>query len=175
MRYAFSNIAWKPHDDPNVLSLLKERGIGGIEVAPTRVWPDWEGATPTAARRYGRRLRSLGFEVPALQAVLFGKPDAQLFDGGNATAFVSHLTYVAELAEAAGACFPKRTSCAIKSLPTGLAWITTRSPTFRSFRVALAPLLTNDVSGAIFTTCTRSRDSSCARAPRRHAASSISG
>ena len=103
MRLAFSNIAWKPHDDASILSLLKDRGIGGIEVAPTRVWPEWDGATPGAAERYGRRLRSLGFEVPALQAVLFGRPDAQLFDGGDGSAFVAHLTRVAELAEALGA------------------------------------------------------------------------
>jgi D-psicose/D-tagatose/L-ribulose 3-epimerase len=103
MRVAFSNIAWAPHDDPDVLALLKEQGIEGIEVAPTRVWPNWEGATPAAAERYGRRLRSLGFEVPALQAVLFGRPDARLFDREGLPTFVSHLTQVAELAGALGA------------------------------------------------------------------------
>jgi D-psicose/D-tagatose/L-ribulose 3-epimerase len=100
---AFSNIAWAPHDDPEVLTLLRGQGIVGIEIAPTRVWPNWEGATPTAAHRYGNRLRSLGFAVPALQAVLFGRPEARLFDREGKLAFVSHLTQVAELAGALGA------------------------------------------------------------------------
>src|SRR6266536_4982671 len=38
---------------------------------------------------------------------------------------------------------PKRTSCAISLLPEGSAWITTLSPTFKSFRVAAAPLFSN--------------------------------
>lgn len=103
MRFAFSNLAWTPHDNSEVLSLLRAEGIAGIEVAPTRVWPDWEGATPAAAEHYGRRLRNLGFEVPALQAVLFNRPEARLFDPEGAPLLVSHLTLVAELAGALGA------------------------------------------------------------------------
>jgi D-psicose/D-tagatose/L-ribulose 3-epimerase len=100
MKIAFSNIAWQPHDDLSVLALLKDKGIAGIEIAPTRVWPKWNGATAKAAERYGKWLKTLGFEVPALQAVLFGRPDAQLFDAEGASAFVSHLAYIAELAQA---------------------------------------------------------------------------
>jgi len=103
MKLAFSNIAWTPHDDLDVLSLLKKHDITGIEVAPTKVWPNWKGATPAAAECYGSRLRSLGFEVPALQAVLFDRPEARLFDHEGVFSFVSHLTYVAELAGALGA------------------------------------------------------------------------
>ena len=33
LRFAFSNIAWTPHDDPEVFSLLRRHGIEGIEVA----------------------------------------------------------------------------------------------------------------------------------------------
>lgn len=103
MKLAFSNIAWTPHDDPDVLALLREHGIAGIEVAPTRVWRNWEGATPAAAHAYRSRLHSVGFDVPALQAVLFGRPEARLFHREGEVAFVSHLTHVAELAGALGA------------------------------------------------------------------------
>ena len=103
MNFACSNIAWTPHDDPGALSLLKEQGIAGIEVAPTRVWPEWQGATPASAERYRCRLLDSGFEVPALQAVLFGRPDASLFDPAGVPRFVSHLTRVAQLAGALGA------------------------------------------------------------------------
>jgi len=103
MKLAFSNIAWAPHDDPDVLALLSRQGIAGIEVAPTKIWPKWEGATPTAAQTYRSHLRNLGFDIPALQAVLFGRPEARLFDRDGEVAFVSHLTYVAELAGELGA------------------------------------------------------------------------
>ena len=103
MRIAFSNIAWARHDDPDVLSLLRREGITGIEVAPTRVWPNWEGATPAAAERYGKTLRGLGFDVPALQAVLFGRTQVHLFGEDGGAALTSHLIHVAELAGALGA------------------------------------------------------------------------
>lgn len=103
MKLAFSNIAWTPHDQPQVLELLQRHGVGGIEVAPTKVWPDWQGATPQAAMRYGNQMRESGFEIPALQAVLFGRPEARLFDADGETALISHLTHVAELAASMGA------------------------------------------------------------------------
>jgi len=103
LRFAFSNIAWTPHDAPDVFRLLRERGIGGIEVAPTKVWPDWQGATPAAAAEYRRRLEGEGFAVPALQAVLFGRPHARLFDAAGEAALADHLLAVAEVAGAFGA------------------------------------------------------------------------
>jgi sugar phosphate isomerase/epimerase len=103
MKLAFSNIAWSPHDQPQVLELLQGHGVAGIEVAPTKVWPDWQGATAQAAAQFGNRMRESGFEIPALQAVLFGRPEARLFDADGETALIAHLTHVAELAASMGA------------------------------------------------------------------------
>lgn len=103
MKLAFSNIAWSPHDDPGVFQMLRANGISGIEVAPTKVWPEWKGATLRAASDYASRLRSEGFEIPALQAVLFARPAARLFDVAGEAALVAHLSFVAELASALGA------------------------------------------------------------------------
>ena len=103
LKMAFSNLAWTPHDAPSVLRLLRERGIRGIEVAPTKVWPAWEGATPAAAAAYRRRLEDEGFVVPALQAILFGKTQARLFDADGEKALAEQLSLVAALAGALGA------------------------------------------------------------------------
>jgi len=103
LRFAFSNIAWTPHDAPHVFQLLRRQGIGGIEVAPTKVWPDWQEATPAAAAEYRRRLQAEGFAVPALQAVLFGAPRARLFDAAGEASLRNHLLRVAEIAGALGA------------------------------------------------------------------------
>lgn len=103
MRYAFSNIAWSPADDADVFALLRSHGVTGIEVAPTKLWPDWAGATPAAARAVKGRLADAGFEVPALQAVLFGRPAARLFGADGARELCAHLASVAELAGAIGA------------------------------------------------------------------------
>ncbi len=103
LRFAFSNIAWTPHDAPAALALLRAHGILGIEVAPTKVWPDWAGITLAAAAEYRRRLEGEGFVVPALQAVLFGRPQARLFDADGEAALSEHLADVAALAGTLGA------------------------------------------------------------------------
>lgn len=101
MKKAFSQIAWSMPDAPAVHALLLAHGFTGIEVAPTKIWPDWVGATPAAAAAYQRALAAEGLTVPALQAILFGKPNARLFGTPEQQAeFVEHLTLVAQLANA---------------------------------------------------------------------------
>jgi sugar phosphate isomerase/epimerase len=102
-RLAFSNIAWEPEEEPQVLPLLRSAGITGIEIAPTVLWPRWEGATPEAARAYRRCLEDEGFVVPALQAILFARPLAALFDPRGDAHFLDHLGRVAALAGGFGA------------------------------------------------------------------------
>jgi sugar phosphate isomerase/epimerase len=82
---------------------LREHGVQGIEIAPTKVWPDWVGATPEAARAYRTKLEHMGFTIPAMQAVLFGRPEARLFDKQGHIALIEHLTAVARLSEVLGA------------------------------------------------------------------------
>ena len=76
-KLAISNIGWEIGDDPDVIKLLGDSGVGGIEIAPTKIWPEWIGATEKAAKEYRSRLNSEGFEVPALQAIVYGKPELQ--------------------------------------------------------------------------------------------------
>lgn len=105
MKLAVSNIGWQRHDDPAVLSQLRAAGVEGVEVAPTKVWPGWQGASAESARSYRAFLLEQGFAVPALQAILFGKPELSLFAPSDAErrAFVAHVQGVADLAQALGA------------------------------------------------------------------------
>jgi D-psicose/D-tagatose/L-ribulose 3-epimerase len=102
-RFAFSNIAWTPHDDPRVFALLRQHGITGIEVAPTAVWPGWDGSSTAAASDYRAFLSDQGFAVPALQALLYARPEARLFDDHGEAQLLTHLAHVAAIAGALGA------------------------------------------------------------------------
>lgn len=103
MKLAISNIAWDKHDDPEILSGLCDRGVRGIEVAPTKIWPEWKGANAKQAGLYKQHLSSLGLEIPAMQAILFGRPELQLFDKNSHKAFLDHIKNVADLAAGFGA------------------------------------------------------------------------
>ena len=108
MKLSVSNIAWNcvpdRDEDEAVLALLLANGATGIEVAPTKLWPGWDGATESAAKTYRNRVKSLGFEIPALQAILFEKPHLQLFgDASSRSQLLQHIEQVAILAAALGA------------------------------------------------------------------------
>ena len=103
MKLAISNIAWERHDDPKVIQQLRGYGVQGIEVAPTKLWPNWEGASQKGAELYRKRMAEEGFEIPALQAILFGRPDLQLFQPESHKGFMEHIKLVADLAAGLGA------------------------------------------------------------------------
>ena len=101
MKLAFSNIAWGPDEDHEVLGLLRANQVQGIEVAPTRLWPSWEGATPAAAAAYARAMDEAGLQTPSLQSLLFGRPDLQVFGSPcQQKDLITHLARVANLAAA---------------------------------------------------------------------------
>lgn len=103
LKLAVSDIAWAQHDDPAVFSLLKQYGVSGIEVAPTKVWPNWEGATISNAEAYRKQLQDNGFTIPALQAILFGKQELNVFSSETHKALFSHLDFISSLGCALGA------------------------------------------------------------------------
>lgn len=104
MKLAVSNIAWDASEDAAVLELCARLGVTGVEVAPTRLWPDFRGATPEAAAEQRAWFRERGFEVPALQSLLFGRPELRLFGEPEVQAqLLAHLTNVAELGRGLGA------------------------------------------------------------------------
>jgi sugar phosphate isomerase/epimerase len=86
MKLAVSNIAWPKEQDAAVADVLKAHGVTGIEVAPTKVWPQPLDATDADIDDYRRSWNDRGFEVVAAQALLFGRPDLTLFDSAEVRA-----------------------------------------------------------------------------------------
>lgn len=104
MRLSVSNIAWPAELDDEVLPWLSSHGIGALEVAPSRVWPNWEGIRTESTREFRRRIESVGIVISSLQAVLFQKPDLHLFRSVESRQAMSgHLRRCADLAVELGA------------------------------------------------------------------------
>lgn len=103
MKLAISNIAWEVHNDMSLLAELSKLGVQGIEVAPSKIWPQWQGATEAAAQQYRKFMQEHGFTIPSMQAILFGKPELQVFDKTTHAAFLEHVKLLADIAAALGA------------------------------------------------------------------------
>lgn len=79
MQLTISNIAWRRADDAAIAELLRELGVDAIEVAPTTIWPRPLEVTEAEAAGYRSWWERRGIRIVALQALLFGRPDLQLF------------------------------------------------------------------------------------------------
>jgi sugar phosphate isomerase/epimerase len=104
MKLSISNLAWETTDEKAVLRLLADKEVVGIEIAPSKVWPNWQGITPHHVRRYRDDLLTQGFQISALQAILFGYPNYRLFGSSQERRdTMNHLRFVSDLAEDLGA------------------------------------------------------------------------
>jgi D-psicose/D-tagatose/L-ribulose 3-epimerase len=104
VKLAVSNIAWPAAADEEAVKTLRHACIRGIEIAPTRLWPEWTGASLPAAEAARAQYAAMGLSVAALQAILFGKPEYKLFGArAEREGLANHLRFCAEMAAALGA------------------------------------------------------------------------
>lgn len=80
MKLASSNIALPAYDHVHELGGLREMGLEGVEVAPSRVWRDtWHGLTTRHVETYRKEVEAAGLEVVGLHSLFFDHPDLGLF------------------------------------------------------------------------------------------------
>jgi D-psicose/D-tagatose/L-ribulose 3-epimerase len=104
MKLSVSNIAWPIELDSFALEFIAAQGIRAIEVAPTRVWPHWQGISTASVREFRSQLESGGLKVSSLQSIFFHKPELQLFGSDEGRrAMYEHLCCCADLAVDLGA------------------------------------------------------------------------
>ena len=76
MKLAISNIAWTSEQDEAVYSLMREYGFAGLEIAPTRIFPEAPYERVEAAAAWARDLReNYGFVIPSIQSIWFGRKE----------------------------------------------------------------------------------------------------
>lgn len=95
---AASMIGWSADDDSHALQDLKEAGIHGIEIAPSRIWTQWPNVSPEEIQGYHHQNI---LPTPSMQALLYGMPQASVMnEHRHATA--QRLIEVAHLANVMG-------------------------------------------------------------------------
>ncbi len=100
MKLALSNIAWEPDEELDVVKLMLENGVSGIEIAPTKIWSDPTAVMEEASIPVRDMWDSRGVPVSSLQALLFGHPEFALF--GTDSDRETMLEYVAKICRLGG-------------------------------------------------------------------------
>ena len=80
MRLAVSNIAWPVEADELVAAVLRGHGVEGVEIAPTKIWPQPLEASTLAVRAHRQSWEDRGLPVVSMQSLLYGRPDLTIFD-----------------------------------------------------------------------------------------------
>lgn len=103
-RIAVSNLAWAVEDDWTIAPALRDSGATGVELAPTKRWPDLSKVSTAEAIEHRMRWAEHGLPIVAFQALLFGRPDLVIFDSPERReATARYLVAVIELAGTLGA------------------------------------------------------------------------
>lgn len=97
MKIAVSNIAWNAAENETVFPQLRQMGIHGLEAAPSRLWRDPVGTSAAEIDRTRQELAVHGFEVVALQSLLFGRDELKLFQDDTRTDLGAYLLRLAEI------------------------------------------------------------------------------
>ena len=80
MKLSVSNIAWKAEDDEKVYSMMRKYGYCGLEIAPTRIFPDDPYGQLEDAFQWSSRMKmQFGLEIASMQSIWFGRTE-QIFE-----------------------------------------------------------------------------------------------
>jgi len=80
MKLAASNIALPAYDHVRELRTMRELGLEGIEIAPSRVWKDtWKGLSQGSVRLYRKQIEAAGLRTVGLHSLFFDHPELGLF------------------------------------------------------------------------------------------------
>lgn len=103
MKLALSNLAIPSCSDIFYLNALRDSGLLGIEVAPTRLAP-WDQIRPATIQKYRQMVSAVGLEIPSLQAIFFGLGHLQLLsDASNFVKMLEHWRFVCAIGVDLGA------------------------------------------------------------------------
>lgn len=73
MKLSISNIAWTAENDAEMYQFLQKSGYQGLEIAPTRIFPEAPYDKLAEAKEWAWKLKEkYGLEIPSMQSIWYG-------------------------------------------------------------------------------------------------------
>ncbi len=103
IKLSISNIAWSADHDTEMYMFLKDVGFQGLEIAPTRVFPEAPYDKLDEAIVWANMLKSeYGLEVPSMQSIWYGHQEKIFGSKEERRILVDYTKKAIEFAEAIG-------------------------------------------------------------------------
>ena len=103
MKLSISNIGWLPEADQQVYELMKKHGFIGLEIAPTRIFPENPYENLNAARDWTLGIKdAFGFEIPSMQSIWYGRLEKIFGSEEERALLIDYTKKAIDFAEAIG-------------------------------------------------------------------------
>lgn len=103
MKLSVSNIGWQADEDNVVYEWMKKYGYSGLEIAPTRIFPEAPYERLEEAKAWADALRrEYGFVVPSMQSIWFGRQEKLFGSAEERQILLEYTRKAVDFAEAVG-------------------------------------------------------------------------
>lgn len=79
MKLSISNIAWPHANEFEILEYLTSTHVSGIEIAPSRIWPDFRLIDTRSRTEYTRKIHDYGLTICSMHSLYYGQNDMSIF------------------------------------------------------------------------------------------------
>lgn len=103
MKLSISNIAWTAKDDTAVYELMKKYEYSGLEIAPTRIFPEKPYEQNETANAWANEINTkYGFAIPSMQSIWYGRTENIFNSVEDRKALLDYTKLAIDFAEAIG-------------------------------------------------------------------------
>lgn len=103
MKLSISNIGWAKENDPAIYERMRELGYEGLEIAPTRIFPEHPYDRLEEAGAWAERLKAEdGFAVPSMQSIWYGRSEKLFGTDEERAALAEYTKKAIDFAETIG-------------------------------------------------------------------------
>ena len=103
MKLSVSNIAWSAEYDAEMYEFLRANNFAGLEIAPTRIFPDAPYDEPARAKDFAHNLNEeYGLEISSVQSIWYGVAESVFGSDGDRRKLVDYTKKAIDFAYAAG-------------------------------------------------------------------------
>lgn len=103
MKLSISNIGWSTENDQQVYDLMKSIGFSGLEIAPTRIFPENPYEDLNLAKDWSKRIRyEQGFEIPSMQSIWYGRTEKIFGSEAEKSVLIEYTKKAIDFAETIG-------------------------------------------------------------------------
>lgn len=103
MRLSISNIAWRPEHDTEMYQYLHDCGFTGLEIAPTRLFPESPYDKLSDAASWASKLESqFNLEVPSMQSIWYGHQEKIFGTAQERKILIAYTKKAVDFAESIG-------------------------------------------------------------------------